>query len=287
MIRILEHFQTPSLQQINIAGSLMSQYEDETALTSTGNGRWSGQVSRHWSIGENPNGGYLVSIALRALVELSPQHPDPMSVTIHYLRPGLPGQECEVLAESVRSGRILSNVHATLIQDGKPRIEVMAAFGNLDSTSDSEPILTVQPPDIPPPDQCIERSGKEQGVELPLLNRLDILLHPEQARAGDAGEAQVSGWIRLKDGQPPDSRSAVLFVDAFPPSVFGLGMVGWVPTLELTVHIRRRPAPGWMLGQFKTNDLADGRMIEDGFLWDSKGNLIAQSRQMALILPQD
>ncbi len=263
----------------------MNYFENETALTPISDGRWSGRVSRHWSIGENPNGGYLVSIVMRALRELSPKHPDPLSVTTHYLRPGLPDQECVVVTERVRSGRTLTTGRATLLQDSKSRIEVLAAFGDLGFPSGYESTLSLPPPDIPPPDECIERSGEEQGVDLPILKRLDIRLHPQQARAGEAGEAQVSGWIRLKDGQPADSLAALLFVDAFPPSVFGLlGVVGWVPTLELTVHIRRRPAPGWILGQFRTSDLAAGRMIEDGALWDSNGHLIAQSRQMALVL---
>jgi len=260
-------------------------FEIETGVTASGDGRWSGRINQHWSIGDNTHGGYLVAFALGALRELSPQHPDPLSVTTHFLRPGLPGQPCEIVTESVRSGRTLSNSRATLLQDGKPRIEVIAAFGNLDSSADNDPTLSIKAPEIPPPDKCIVRSGEEQGVELPLLNRMDIMLHPNEARAGDAGEAQVSGWIRLKDGQPPDPRSAIMFVDAFPPSVFGLlGVVGWVPTLELTVHVRRRPAPGWMQGQFRTDDLSDGRMIENGLLWDSHGHLIAQSRQMALVM---
>ena len=94
----------------------------------------------------------------------------------------------------------------------------------------------------------------------------------------------MSGWIRFRDGRAPDTLAALLFADAFPPSVFGLlGMVGWVPTVELTVHVRRRPAPGWMLGQFRTHDLSDGRMIEDGALWDSQGQLVVQSRQLGLV----
>jgi acyl-CoA thioesterase len=113
------------------------------------------------------------------------------------------------------------------------------------------------------------------------------LIHPDQARAGQAGEATVSGWIRLADGVAPDTRSLVLFADAFPPSLFGaLGMVGWVPTVELTVHVRRRPASGWILGRLATNDLHDGRMIEDGTLWDETGALVAQSRQLGLLLPR-
>jgi acyl-CoA thioesterase len=121
-------------------------------------------------------------------------------------------------------------------------------------------------------------------VVLPLLSRLDIRLHPDEARAGAAGRAQVTGWIRFHDERPPDALGSVLFADAFPPAVFGLlGLVGWVPTVELTVHVRRRPAPGWVLGQFRAQDLRDGRLIEDGALWDSQGWLIVQSRQLALV----
>jgi acyl-CoA thioesterase len=60
--------------------------------------------------------------------------------------------------------------------------------------------------------------------------------------------------------------------------------LGWVPTIELTVHVRCRPSTGWILGRFRTVDLIDGRMIESGALWDSSGMLVAQSRQIGLVL---
>ena len=63
-----------------------------------------------------------------------------------------------------------------------------------------------------------------------------------------------------------------------------MGSVGWVPTIELTVHVRRRPAPGWVLARFECDDLAGGRMIETGSLWDSSGALVARSRQLGLLL---
>jgi acyl-CoA thioesterase len=56
-----------------------------------------------------------------------------------------------------------------------------------------------------------------------------------------------------------------------------------VPTVELTVQLRARPAPGWMLGRFQTHDLSEGRLVEDAALWDSRGRLVAQSRQLALV----
>lgn len=270
----------------------MSFFEDETAVVAAGDaagpGCWNGHVSPDWSIGTNPNGGYLVSIVMRALQQMAPGHPDPLTVTAHYLRPGVPDAPCEVHAELMRTGRTLTTGRATLLQEGKSRIEVLAGFGDLSTTTASAQDVSLPPPDMPAPDQCPQRSGVEQGVDLPLLNRLDIRLHPDEARAGTAGRARVSGWIRFVDGATPDPAAAVLFTDAFPPSLFGLlGVIGWVPTLELTVHVRRRPEPGWMLGELVTRDLVDGRMVEDGLLWDSAGHLVAQSRQLGLLLKQD
>jgi acyl-CoA thioesterase len=48
---------------------------------------------------------------------------------------------------------------------------------------------------------------------------------------------------------------------------------------------KRASAAGsaWLRAQFVAQDLADGRMIEDGALWDSTGRLVAQSRQLALV----
>jgi len=262
---------------------------DEADGTNGVSAEYDGYVHRPWSIGENPNGGYLVAIAMGAFAKLAPQHPDPLTITTHYLRPGITDAPCVVQAETVRTGRSQSTLRARLVQEGKARIEVLATLADLaagpaaDSAADVK--LTLPPPSgMPAPEDCPMRSAEQQGVDLPLLDRVAIRLHPEQALAGAAGAAVVSGYIGFTDQRPPDSRAAVLFADAFPPSVFGLlGVIGWVPTVELTVHVRKRPAPGWLLGRFATSDLANGRMVEDGCLWDTRGQLIAQSRQIALV----
>jgi acyl-CoA thioesterase len=261
----------------------MHQFDQETSLSRTSEGNYAGQLHASWNIGSNPNGGYLMALAAAALKQRHPNHPDPFSVTAHYLRPGVGDSACEVRTTLIRTGKTISTARASLFQEGKERLEILTAFGDLGTVADVP--LTIPAPNIPSPEQCIGRSGEAQGVSLGILNRLDIRLHPDEARPGEIGKGQISGWVRFRDGRPPDSLSALLFVDALPPAIFGLlGLVGWVPTIELTVHVRRRPAPGWIQAQFKTQDLADGRMIEDGLLWDSEGQLIAQSRQLAMLL---
>ncbi len=254
------------------------QFDDETVVHPTGEGRWTTTVSDRWNIGDKPNGGYLLTPVLRALVGLGP-HADPVSVTTHFLRPGSAPADGQIRGGILRAGRSVTTSRGALVQGGTTRIEMTAAFGDL-GDGDGEPRLSVAPPAAVDPDRCVARSGEDQGVQLSISDRVDVRLDP--ATEGP----EVVGWIRFSDGRPADSLAAVLFSDAFPPSVFNLyGRIGWVPTIELTVHVRRRPAPGWMLGRFVTDDLHDGRMIEHGWLWDTDGALVAQSRQLAMLLP--
>ena len=72
----------------------------------------------------------------------------------------------------------------------------------------------------------------------------------------------------------------MMALDALPPVAFDLGMLGWTPTLEFTGHIRRRPAPGWLLVSLVSENVGGGLMEEDAKIWDSAGHLVAQSRQL-------
>jgi acyl-CoA thioesterase len=98
----------------------MSHFDDDTRLEADGDGSWRGHVTPAWNIGNNPNGGYLACIAARALSLAVPDHPDPLGFTIHYLQPGLPGQDCQVRTQVLRAGRQLSTVRATLHRGGRP-----------------------------------------------------------------------------------------------------------------------------------------------------------------------
>lgn len=262
----------------------MSEVERETAIEPIADGRWSTRLSRSWHIGDASNGGYALLPVVRALRELS-GHPDPMSVTTHFLRPGLGDTAGEITAELVRSGRRTGTTRGRLVQDGATRLEVLAAFSDLSTGSDVAPELALPRPELPPPEECVDRAELAQGVELPILSRVDVRLRPDQTISGGSDRAVIEGWIRFRDGAEPTSLTLPFFADAFPPSLFPLvGNIGWVPTIELTVHVRRRPASGWIQARLECDDLQGGRMIESGALWDSTGALVARSRQIGLLL---
>ena len=78
-----------------------------------------------------------------------------------------------------------------------------------------------------------------------------------------------------------DSLSLAMFTDCLPPAVLNAHAAAWVPTIELTAHVRGRPAPGWLRLRFATAHLVDGYLEEDGEVWDTRDRLVAQSRQLA------
>ncbi len=268
-------------------------FDSETTARKVSDDHWQLELVPDWNIGDNPNGGFLLASLLRAMATLVPDTPDPIAVTTHYLRPGLPGTMADLHANVVRFGRRTSTVTGTMQQDGKPRFTCTATFGKLDQSSDKTPNsgadgtrnLFITPPDLPPPDECTTRSELAQAVTLPIMNRLDIRIDPQYAESGHHSEAVITGWVRFKDQRPTDLLALPLFCDAFPPSVFTLyGPIGWVPTIELSVHTRKHPDPGWIKGAFSVSDLAGDLFIEDGALWDQNDQLVARSRQLQMIL---
>ena len=111
-------------------------------------------------------------------------------------------------------------------------------------------------------------------------------MHPDDAgfaRGAPSGEMRVRGWFRFRD-QPVDTMGLLVAVDAFPPTIFNSGFpVAWAPTVELTAHVRARPAAGWLRCAFSTRFVTGGFIEEDGEVWDTTGTLVAQSRQLALV----
>lgn len=255
------------------------EFDEATAVEPVGDAAFRGHVSDRWSVAGAPNGGYLVSIGLNALRRVL-SHPDPFAVSAHFVARAEEGP-VDVAVEVVRAGRGLSTGVARLAQGGRMRVHLTATFGDLGAL-DGPTVVTGELPAIPPVEDCVAATGP---AAFAFTRRFDIRLTPASAAwAVDrpSGVAEVAGWIRFADGRPVDAASLPQFADAFPPTAFNLFEgVGWVPTIELSVHVRGRPSDGWLRCRFRTRFLIDGYLEEDGELWDDTGRLVALSRQMA------
>ncbi|MCZ7525720.1 MAG: thioesterase family protein [Acidimicrobiia bacterium] len=110
---------------------------------------------------------------------------------------------------------------------------------------------------------------------------------------GPTSEAVTGGWIRLPEGRVVDPLVAAAITDAWLPPLFSrlVRESVAVPTLDLTVHFRSAlPLPAarpddWVLCVFRSKVAAEGFVEEDGEVWSREGVLLAQSRQLAAMVP--
>ncbi|HVF76201.1 MAG TPA: thioesterase family protein [Acidimicrobiales bacterium] len=251
------------------------EFDDDTALTRQGD-TWHANVSNRWHIGSGPNGGYMASFPLRAMLDISP-FPDPLSMTSHFLqRPAY--APATLRATVVHATRGHAFLHATMEQEHGTVVTATAVFGT--HRPGGPEVVDGAPPIDTAPDDCPVLPVPEG---MPFVERFTYRVPAEQQAAflsPEPAPAHVFGWVRLAD-RDIDTLALPLVMDSFPPAVFAAFGPGLAPTLELTVHFRAKPTTRWHLADFRTRFLMGGYMEEDGELWDEDGRLVAQSRQLA------
>jgi acyl-CoA thioesterase len=258
----------------------MGLFEQDTAVQRISETRWQANLVPGWRIGEMMNGGYLLAIAGRVMGEALPQS-DPLSINAFYLAPAFVGpMVCEV--EILRLGKNTSQAVVKMYQNDELKVQVTGACCDLDSLS-GPTWLRTERPDIPEWEELVPTPN----TAIELGQRMDLRLSQGQSFMKDGkgdGRGEFQGWIRHSDGAPTDALSLLFFSDAFPPPAFSLfGAVGWVPTIELTVQVRAKPAPGPIQAYLWSNYLTEGITEEDGLFWDNTGKLVAISRQSAKV----
>lgn len=237
-----------------------------------------------WSVGGALNGGYLMMVVGQVVRDLLPAHPDPVAVSTYFLSAARPGP-ATVTTRVVRAGGSTTTVAVDLCQDDQVRLTLLATYADLSLLPD-DVRTTAAPFDIPPVEECVSGAlaPPEVRAMAPLMDRFEMRFDPRHvgwAVGEPSGVGELAAWFRLPEQPHADALTLLLAVDALPPVTFELGMPGWAPTMELTVHLRARPAPGWLRVRHRTSNMAGGMFEEDCEVWDSAGRLVAQSRQLA------
>ncbi|MDY7100854.1 MAG: thioesterase family protein [Actinomycetota bacterium] len=267
----------------------MTVFARDTTLEALGDGRYRVEINRNWWVAVGPNGGLVAAILLRACeTEIARPGRLARTLTVHYLSPPREGDaEVEVTVE--RDGRGVTFCTARLRQGDRLEALAVAAF------SDERPAMVdfdhLRMPDVPPPDACGQLVSDEQGPAI--RHRWDSrwVYGPTEATGTD--EAVVGGWIRLSEPEQPDAAVMAAMADAWVPPIFCLPEPPptTVPTLELTVHFRDHEklaamAPDeWCLTVFRSETAREGFIDESGAIWTADGHLLAQARQLAVLVP--
>lgn len=257
-------------------------FDTDTAVEPIGEHRFAATITDRWNgMTGRPLGGYSVAVCLRALARELP-FPDPLAVSSFFLRPVLPGR-AELVTEVARRGNHMATGEVRLLQHDQERIRVLATFADLGSVARQR--IFGASPKLPPAGVAVDVLDGVPQPAATITDRIECRMAsvPGWRRGRPGGMPDVSAWMRFREGREVDTLSLPMLVDAAAPAVMEIGAAGST-TLELTVHVRGRPAPGWLACRFTTCCVASGYHEEDFEVWDSAGQLVAQSRQLALLV---
>jgi acyl-CoA thioesterase len=290
--------------EASVAGATLGAFDRDTAVRELSRSagehavaaEFAADVSPDWRAGRGPHGGYLAAMLLRALVEtVADSARSPRSLTIHYARAPEPGP-VTIAATIERAGRSLGTLSARMEQDGKPIALALAAF----SVAWNAPQIAELPlPDVAPQD-VERRSGSPFFKGAPPFTK-HIVIQPRIGAipfTGADAPMEIGSWLGLSERRPIDALSLAFFSDAlFSPPFIRLTQPSTTPTIDLTIHFRQalpaatetEPAAGLRqelcFARFRSGLVHEGFFEEDGVIWAADGSVLAQSRQLGIVLP--
>mmetsp|Transcript_28679 Transcript_28679/g.48164 ORF Transcript_28679/g.48164 Transcript_28679/m.48164 type:complete len:307 (-) Transcript_28679:1086-2006(-) len=269
-------------------------FDRDTNVIEEDTGKYSSLVTNNWSIGDAPNGGYLMAIAISAARKVV-NFRDPLTVSAYYCNKALENTPVDIQVQSLNRSKGSETALVSFSQEGILRSQYIGTFGSLAAMSGLNH-MQLSAPVLPPPADCTDCSKIMKNA---LGNELNIV-HNIQYNAPETdplvkglfrGEkvevASFSCWAKFTDNRAPCLRSLSFFCDAMPPPVLAIHRSNWVPTLEYTVHFWQRPSDTdqWLRARFSTPVVVNSMLYTDGEMWSEDGKqLLATSRQLARVL---
>jgi hypothetical protein len=256
---------------------------DALALRPEGDGLV-GEVHEGWDVFGIPHGGYLAALTANAVLTAS-DAPDVFTSTVHFLRKAAPGALRFAVAR-VGGSRRFASWTVTATQDDAPVLTALVSVG--DRTTLAGPSWTDRP-HRPATDAELGPPAGGPAIEAvfptPAIAQLFSQRLVTESATFALGRASDEARLRARiTTDEPDQLTAIIASDITPPAVWNvLGPSGWVPTVELTTHVRASPAPGPLSIEVTTHHVTDGFVEEDALVHDATGALVVQSRQLARV----
>jgi acyl-CoA thioesterase len=261
-------------------------FEADTTVEDLGGGRFAATMSERWWVGKGPNGGYVAAVILKAIQASASAERAPRSLTVHFQRAPLVGP-VEVRVEVEREGGRVTFLSARLEQEGKVQATAQAVLSE-DWGEGGFSELTM--PDAGEPGE-LQTIDPESRASRPNMLQ-NYRLRPALGEPAFSGGAPYTGaWIRSREPRLLDAPLAAAFLDTWFPAPFvRLERPVGAPTIDYTVHFRSPLPPTGATAEdpylvaFRSGLARHGFFEEDGELWSADGTLLAQSRQLALLL---
>jgi acyl-CoA thioesterase len=274
----------------------MGTFADDVTVRSEGDGRYVGRLDDSWSLVPLPQGGVVVSFALRAAgAEVGDPAQRLRTCSTVFAGQVGPG-ELEVDVRVLRRGRSATQVVATVRNAGAEAGATTTAVFGADRRGPT--LVDVRPPSVPPPGDCPSyREPPPPGVEpfptRPFWTRVEgraALGHAPWEDWTPSG-SDVATWLRFDD--PPrlddgslDPLGVVTLTDRMPGAVgelMGPSPDPWfAPSADLTVHLLAPATTTWLLAHDRARWADAGWASAETTLWDEAGALVAYATQMMI-----
>lgn len=264
------------------------QFDLDTRIERIGEGRFDTEISRRWWVGRGPNGGFVAALFMRAVESTAGSGRAPRSLTIHFPRAPVPGP-AQLTVTIEREGSRATFLTARLDQAGEIQATAQVV---LSESWEADGFSELEMPAVDPPQELYEPDPAEVDG-MPAMMQNYSVSPALGATAFSGGEPRTGVWIRAREPRLLDPPLAAAILDAWFPAPFvRLARPALAPTIDYTVHFRTplpppaaEPADAY-LAVFSSGLARHGFVEEDGQLWSHDGVLLAQSRQLALLLDQ-
>lgn len=219
----------------------MSEFDDITAITQDGPGRWSAVIPEDWMQGRTAFGGLLAALAARAIRREIPRPRPLASLDVSFLAP-VPAGPISIDAEVLKEGRFVTQGRAALDAGDGPAVCVHAVFAE---RRDSALAMT---PAAPTPSK-----GPEGALEFPFIPGVTPAFTQHVRYLQTEGDPPFSGSSRALLGGYCRHRTAatgieavVALLDAWPAPVLCLGRAPFpASTVRCACHLVGEPPAGF------------------------------------------
>lgn len=231
------------------------------------------ELDESWASLRGIHGGYTAALAVLAASSIADGRPV-RTVATSFLRPGHVGT-AEIHVRTLRHGRSLTTVDASVLQDGNVNATSRITFAAHVGTTEWRTPLEHGPRPI---EHCV---SFEPPPGIRHFEQAALLLDPATIPAGGADDARIAGHVRPIEARPIDAAWLTMIGDWFPPAAFRrlVPPAGGV-SVDYTVHIHREIASlgdGWLQGVFDATTAQGGMALEHGLLATADGTPVAET----------
>lgn len=264
----------------------MADFEQDTRVTHTESG-WQATLSPDWQV-VGPQGGYVAAIALRAMAELVEPGFLPAALTGQYLTPASAGP-ADVQPVLLRQGRRAAFTSATVRQNGKVELGASASFFR---PGQGELLLTLTPPALPPPEQCVPMTMSSPSGQRSLFHENYELRMPESMKHEPRSTDDFIFWASYRESSWEDdlivqaaSLIPLLDMGVFVASYRAIPTFPGGVTLDLTAHWHNFPShQNWVIIRGRYLHVGSGMLNGWTEAWNADGVLLATAAQQAMLL---